>query len=43
MSNPEKLPEEEVKKLLDAEFGTEWEKHLSGVYEVLTFLQAEDD
>jgi hypothetical protein len=29
--------------LLDAEFGAEWGNHLSGVYEVLTFLQAEDD
>jgi hypothetical protein len=42
-SNPDKLSEEELQKLLENEFTPDWEKHLSKVYEVLTFLQAEDD
>lgn len=42
-TNPDKLGDDEVQRLLDAEFGAEWGNHLSGVYEVLTFLQAEDD
>lgn len=42
-NNPEKLGDDEVQRLLDSEFGAEWGNHLSGVYEVLTFLQAEDE
>ena len=41
--NVEKHSAEEVQRLVDEEFGAEWAQHLSGVYDVLTFLQAEDD